>query len=312
MVKQNEMLIGIVIVAALLLATGTINFGGAGAIAPGGAAPGAGIAGCTLSTSQTISNASYNADKPGTATTGGYPTYFVNPATGELNAGGATTVPGGTYTMFERATSYFSTVKTVTTGCVASVPVSVLQKAVDTAVSLTAYENNGITALAVGTENLTIGASGSATAHIKMAQSAAFTHLSGDSGKFAVFINVTAGTQNNYSVSQMSAVFDGMPCVAYTSAGLSNAATPAVLTGVYLTGWVCTGDFAANDGSIHELAVRYAAASGINPNAGAGTNIGIVGIDRYIDGTTGVLSLGAVSETGAAIQTLQTVSVNVD
>jgi len=309
MVKKNEMLIGIVIVAALLLATGTINFGGAGAIAQ--PAPGGGIVGCALSTTQTIANATYNADKPGTALSSAAVKVFTNPATGALNPGGLVTTPGGAYTLFFTASNYFSTEKAVTTGCVASPVVSVQQKAVDTVISKTAYENNGITALSA-TENLTIGTSGSSTAHIKLAQSAAYTHLSGESGKFFVGVNVTAGTQNNYAPAQMSAVFDGVPCVAYTSAGLSNSATPTVITGVYLTGWVCTGDFAANDGSIHELAVRYAAASGVNPGAENYTSVNIVGIDRYLNDVTGVLESGAVTNSGAAIQAMQTVGVGVD
>jgi hypothetical protein len=267
---------------------------------------------CNLATTQTLKNASYDADKPGTATAGETAIVFLNAATGARNPGGLTTTPGVAYSVYTTGTNYFATLDSVTTGCTPSPTITQSQKAVDTSVSITAYDNDGISALGTtygAGNNLSVGSGGSATAHVQLAQSAAYKHLSGKTGKFAVFLNATNVT--DWNPSQMSILFDGAVCTPYGSAGLSNAATPTALGGAVVIAAVCTGDFAVNDGSIHNLAVKYNAATGVNPGAQQ-TEVGIVGVDYYANTVTGAIEQGAVKDSGAAIQTMQKVLVPVD
>jgi hypothetical protein len=302
MVKKNEMLIGIVIVAALLLATGTINFGGAGAVVapPGGSA----AAGCPTIVSATLVNKTYDADKPSTGVTN-TPTVYLNAAAGTPYPGGLATQQLASYDVLMTASNYFGTLKHTTTSCSATPDVVGYLKGVDTP-TVTVYNTNGITANAVGSAPLAIGSSGSGTAHLKFSQTTAYKHLTGESGKFCVLMNAT--NVSDWNPGQSSAVFNGVPCVAYTSGGLANSATPSVMAGsAYVMGFVCTGDFAPNDGAIYDLAVKIQAASGVDP---AAQNISIVygGADysgTAFDALSGKVGTACVTESGAAIQTLR-------
>jgi hypothetical protein len=301
MVKKNDMLIGIVVIAAFLLVTGTINFGGAGAavIPPGGAA----AAGCPTIVSATLVNKTYDADKTSTGVSN-TPTVYLNAAAGQPYSGGLATQQLASYDVLMTASNYFGTLKHTTTSCSATPEVVGYLKGVDTP-TVSVYNTNGITANAVGA-GLAIGSSGSGTAHLKMSQTTAYKHLTGESGKFCVFLNATNTT--DWNAGQSSAVFNGVPCVAIAQGGLANTVTPSALTGVYVAGWVCSGDFAANDGSIYDLAVKLQAASGVDPGA-QNVSINYVGADysgSAFDAISGKVGTACVTEAGAAIQTLRT------
>lgn len=306
--KTNQMLLAGVVIVALLVFSGYQLPGASGGLLGGGT----GTTTCNLATTQTLANASYDADKPGTKVAGAAATVYLNAGTGALAPGGFTTTPGTTYQVYTTASNFFATLDSVTPGCTPSPTITQAQKEVDTSVSITAYGNDGISSLGAGDgsgNNLTIGASGSATAHVQLAQSAAYKHLSGKTGKFAVFVNATNVT--DWAPSQMSILFDGAVCTAYGSAGLSNSATPSALGGSIVYAAVCNGDFAVNDGSIHNLAVKYNAATGVNPGA-QNTWVGIVGVDYYANTVSGAIEQGAVKDSGAAIQTIQTEIIPVD
>jgi hypothetical protein len=305
--KTNQLLLGGVVIVALLIFSGYQLPGATGGLLGGGT-----TTQCNLATTQTLANASYDADKPGTKVAGAVATVYLNAGTGALAPGGFTTTPGTTYQVYTTASNFFATLDSVTPGCTPSPTIVQSQKEVDTAISLTAYDNDALSSLGAGIgagNNLTIGASGSATAHVQLAQSAAYKHLSGKTGKFAVFVNATNVT--DWSPSQMSILFDGAVCTAYGSAGLSNAATPSALGGSIVYAAVCTGDFAVNDGSIHKVAVKYNAATGVNPSA-QNSWVSVVGIDYYANTVSGAIEQGAVKDSGAAIQTTQSVIVPID
>lgn len=259
-----------------------------------------------LGTTQTLSVASYDADKPGTGVSSSY-TYYLNPSTGALSPGGNVTNPGTTYTVMGNVTGYFADIGSVTTGNLPSPSLTLTQKAVDTAVSLSVYNTNGVTA---NTEaaNLTIGSAGSGTAQIQTAQSAAYKHLSGKSNKFAVYVNATNVT--DWNPAQMSIVWDNTACTALGQSGLSNVATPSALKQVLVYAAVCNGDFLPNDGSPHKLSVKFVAASGTNP-VDQDASVCLAGVDYYQDTTNGAVGEGAVKDSGAAIQTLQCATVNI-
>jgi len=310
--KQQDTIImgGILLLLAAVVDSQFTHVVIAGAVIPAGTGGNVGQGGtCQLAYPQTIANASYNVDTPGTQV--GATAYVFNDAsTGALNSGGTTTTPNTKYDVLFTATSYFAVlVEDFTTPCTVSPALRVTQKAVDTAITTSVYSTDGLTLL-TGDVNLTIGASGSGTAHVKLLQSAAYKHLGGKDNKFAVFVNST--NASTYDPSQMSVVFDGSNCVVYGSAGLSNSAIPAV-TGATLVGaWVCTGDFLANDGGTHDLAVKVQAVSGMNPTAASDFGVGVVGVDYYTNTQSGAVEFGAVKNSGAAIQAMQVVHVNVN
>lgn len=286
----------------------------------GGAANTSAYGGLALSTTtQSLQNKSTNFDKPGTAVSVTAVTVFTNPTLGLLNPGGLTvsTIGGTQYTALATATSFFGNVQTITSP---NPFVSFSQKAVDTAISKTAYLND-ISTKITGDQNLTIGAGGSATAVVALRQSAINTHLSGDIGKFCVYVNVTNGQQGNYNPNPnfMYASFKGSPCVSYTggNTGLSNAQTPTTATngvaGTLLTAFVCSGDYsAASDSDTHYLNIVYAANTGVNPGAQNATGVNVVGADYYLNTISGALEKGCVKDDGSVIQSIQTISVPVD
>jgi hypothetical protein len=306
MVKKNEMLIGIVVIAALLLATGTINFGGAGAV--GGAAPdagGAAAAGCPTIVSQTLANKTYDADKP-TSAVANTATVYLNAAAGQPYPGGLATQQLGSYDVLMTASNYFGTLKHTTTSCSATPDVTGYLKGVDTPTGAL-YNANQITLNTASP--LAVGSGGSGVAHLKLSQTVAYKHLTGESGKLCVFVNVA--NTSEWDAAQSSAVFNGVPCANFASAGLGNAAIPsAASTGTNKLGFVCTGDFQANDGTIYDLAVKMAAASGVNP-AATNNTIYYGGADYYADSITGKVATGCATDAGVAIQTLRSINLEV-
>lgn len=305
-INNNTLLIGVVLVLAFLYFTSNAP-NAPGAVGGGaGGAGGAAAIGCPTILSQTLSNVTYDIDKP-TSGAANVLTVYTNAANGQVYPGGTATKQLGTYdALMTGSTSYFGTLVHLTTDCSSSPVATGYLKAVDTP-SVTVYNTDGVTANA-DANNLSIGASGSGTAHLKMSQGTAYKHLSGESNKFAVFVNATNVT--DWAPAQFSAVFDGVPCVAYGSGGLGNTAQPTVLGQTLVTAFVCTGDFAANDGSIHDLAVKLQAASGVNPGLET-IGINYVGVDYYKDSVTGKVAMGAVTDTGAAIQTLRNAKVQI-
>jgi hypothetical protein len=303
MVKKNEMLIGIVIVAALLLATGTINFGGAGAVVapPGGAA----AAGCPTIVSQTLANKTYDADKPATAVASSAAVY-TNAAAGQPYSGGLATQQLASYDVLMTASNYFGTLKHTTTSCSATPEVVGYLKGVDTPTAAL-YNANQITLNTASP--LAVGASGSGVAHLKLSQTVAYKHLTGESGKLCVFVNVA--NTSEWDASQSSAVFNGVPCTVFENSGLAASAVPvAATTGTYKMGFVCNGDFAANDGTIYDLAVKMQAASGVNP-AATNNTIYYAGADYFANSLTGKIGVGCATDAGAAIQTLRSINLEV-
>ena len=307
--KVDNKLLAVAVVLALAFYGGFINLGapaasggngntgGAGGVAPGAA--------CPTILSQTLSITGYDADKPTTTVTTTGATVWLNAANGQPYAPGTSTKQLGSYDVkMNSSTNYFATIVKTTTDCSAAPSVVGYLKGVDSA-TLTAYNTNGIT---VNTQanNLTIGASGSGTIHLKMSQTVAYKHLTGESGKFAVFLNASNLTE--WNPSQMSAVFNGVPCTAYTGA-LGNSATPAALTSNLLTSFLCTGDFQPNDGNIYDLAIKMQAASGVTPATNQQVGVNYVGVDYYEDSVSGKVALGAVKDTGAAIQVLRSKNV---
>lgn len=270
------------------------------------------IGSCQLGVVQTLGNITFDADKPSTEITARNTTVYLNSATGAVNALGTTTSPGGTYQILYTKFGSFSAFVPVTTTCTASIPVPGYMKTVDSGVTVSVFNTDGITANSGTSGNLSISSGGSGTFHVKMSQSAAYKHLTGDSGKFAVFMNVSSTNQTDYDGSQMSATFDNVPCVPYGQVGqtgLDNTKYPVTVTGSVFFAAVCSGDFAPNDGSIHDLAIKVQASNGINPG-GLDMSVNFVGIDRYKNTITGKVELGAVRDDGkqteaAAVQIKQ-------
>jgi hypothetical protein len=264
----------------------------------------------------TISNTSYNVDTQA-AISASSVTVFTNPATGEkISLSGVPTTSGLKLTLLGAASGYFGNIQTLTTP---TAVVSFQHKDVDTAISTVAYLNDIGTKI-TGTQNLTIGAGGSAVAHISFRQSANNNHPTGDSKVMCVFVNATSGEEGLFDASSMSASFDNANCVPYGSAAsqtlLANTVKPnsAAMTGSYVTGYVCSGvDFALKDAATHYLDVKYAALGTTNPGAQNTTGVSFVGADYYTD-QNGKLSLlpGCVTDTGAAIQAIQSIAVPVD
>lgn len=309
MVKKNDYLIIGVVILALAFATGMINLGGAGAVGgqqPGGAGGAASVS-CPTIVSQTLANKTYDADKRSTGVASAA-TVYLSAANGQPYPGGLTTQQLGTYDVLMTATNYFSTLVTTTTSCSASPDVVGYLKGVDTPTD-DLYNANQITLNTASP--LAVGASGSAVAHLKLSQAAAYKHLTGESGKLCVFVVVS--NTSEWDTAASSAVFNGVPCTTLGNAGLGNTATPAAVAANGTTGmsYVCTGDYAAaNDGSIYDLSLKMAAASGVNP-AATNNTIFYGGADRYANSIDGKVSVGCSNDAGTAIQTLRTINLEV-
>lgn len=310
-IDDKLLIIGVVLVLAFGGGYLTLGHpaaqGGSGGSGGGGGSGGASLCpGTTSGFTQTLSPKGYDADKPGTevALTNSF-VYTADPRSGpvQLNLGGNSTLPGRTYYVFEYASNYVRDLITVTTGCVDStVPARSTLKQIDTALTLTAKNNDGTTSNDDGANIQGIGASGSTTLHVKVSQTTAYKHLSGLDNKFVVYFNATNVT--DWAPAEFSATWDNVPCVFASQGGLSNTANPSALTGVLVQQFVCTGDVSANDGSIHDLAIHVPAASGINPG---NQSVGVMftPVNWYQNSITGVLEKGAVTNAGAAIQALQ-------
>lgn len=310
MTRMNPMWLGAgALVVGVLLFAFFLFGGGAGLQAggniqatPGGLVDVAVSQGCVLSVAQTLAVGSYNADKPGTTIATPSVQVFSDAATGKLNPGNMTTQPGYKYKAWAVKANYFGAADDITTGCVASPQLSLYQKAVDTAVSSTSFNANGVT-LNTQTANQTIGSSGVGSIHLKLQQSASYTHLSGANNKFSVFLTATNVT--DWDTTQTVVSFDGKECTTY-----AGAQPTALTTGVLVKGWDCDGDFSAIDGNLHTLDVRLAAANGVNPDSQS-LIVNFVGNDLYQDTVTGVFKVGGVKNDGSAIQTMQTKTVYV-
>lgn len=251
---------------------------------------------CTLLNGQTLSIGYFDADKPTTAQTA--TVKYVYEADGKtLHVGNTSTNPLTAYQVYATGSNVCADLETKNTVCSATDSISLSGKSVDTSVGITNYNTNGITANSV-LNNLTIGTGASATLHAKLTQSANYKHLSCKTNQFAVFLNITNAT--DFDSTQMSASFDGQPCTQYTGVRPSSLAA-----GGFFVGYVCNGDFAAVDGSTHDLAVKIQAASGINP-CDQGATLSLLPMDYYQNTISGALSQPApVKNDGSAIQTVQ-------
>jgi hypothetical protein len=308
MVKKNDYLIIGVVVLALAFATGIINLGGAGAVGgaqqPSGAGGAASVS-CPTIVSQTLSNTTYDADKP-TTDVANTATVYLSAANGQPYPGGLSTQQLGTYDVLMTASNYFSTLVKTTTSCSATPSVVGYLKGVDTPTAAL-YNANQITLNTASP--LAVGASGSAVAHLKLSQTVAYKHLTGESGKLCVFVNVANASE--WDATQSSAVFNGVPCTVFANSGLGNAIVPAAaVNGTNKMGYICNGDFAANDGTIYDMAIKMAAASGVNP-AATNNTIYYGGADYYKDSITGKVATGCGTDAGAAIQTLRSINLEV-
>lgn len=321
MVSQKQaMTWGVFILAAMA----AVYIGGqfnlipqAGVPAAEGAMPTApaALTSCQLSGAQTMSIGVYDVDNPGSAVA--TPSSAVFMAEGGIYSGNTTTVPGGSYKILTTKANYAGTFKvyengaahdSLTTGCVVTVPVKQYMKAIDTSAGATVYNTDGITANSVA-NNLSIGSGGSGTAHVKLTQSASYKHIAGEKNQFVVYINATNVT--DWNPAQMSATFDNAACKVLSQGGLDNTAVPAAMTAVFVQGFVCDGDFLANDGAVHDLAIKIVAANGVNPTDQA-MSVNFAAADYYqntIDSSK--VEYGGVKDSGAAIQTLQTAAVYV-
>lgn len=311
MAKKNDYLIIGVVVLALAFATGMINLGTPGAVGgqqPGGAAGAGGAAAvsCPTIVSQTLQNKTYDFAKRTSAVVSDA-TVYLNAANGEPYPGGLSTQQLGTYDVLNTASNYFSTLVHTTTSCSATPSEVGYLKGVDTPTVV--VKNSDAQTTNADANNLTIGASGSGTVHLKMSQTTAYKYLTGDSGKFCILMNATNTT--DWNAGQSSAVFNGVPCVPYAQGGLANSVVPAALTNAYVMGFVCTGDFQANDGNIYDLAVKIQAASGVNPGLET-IGLNYVGADYYKDTINGKVGIGCGKDDASAIQTLRNYKVQIE
>lgn len=314
MVAQSKLIIAVLAVLALVV---LLPHGGAPAAIAGGTgggvpAPGAVVVcpGLTTGFTQTLSAVSYDADKAGTSVSTGPVLVFTDATKGIVNPGNTSTTPGHSYTAYMVKSNYFSTVGAITTACTDSAPVLRLnQKAVDTAITISAKDSDGQTTNNDNSGIQAIGTGGAVTLHAKLSQSAAYKHISGDSGYFVAYVNATNMT--DWNPSQMSMVIDSTPCVSLQAAGLSNTATPTALVGTLVFSQACKFDFAPNDGSIHDLAIRVQAASTVNPGNQT-VSLAFAGVDYYQNSISGAIEQGSVKDNGAAVQTLQGTSWQVN
>lgn len=261
---------------------------------------------CVLSTDQTLQVRTSDNDRPGT-TLASTNVVFLNAQTGDVNPGGTSTNPGSTYNVLANTTNYFKGLGSVTTGCIANPQLPLTEKGVDTAVSTAVFNADGVTSNTV--TNLTVGSGGVTTAFVNLAQSANYKHLGGVDGRFTVYVNATNVT--DWNPSSMSLVFDNTPCVSLGAASPAvQTATPNAIGGVIVYSAVCTGDFAPQDGSIHKLAVRIAAANSVNPGI-QDMGVNFAGVDYYQNTVSGAVQLGSVKDDGSAIQAMQGATIHI-
>lgn len=257
---------------------------------------------CNLAAAQTLGLGVYDADKPGTGVGGGFNYVFLDPNAGALNPGNLTTQVGTTYTVFSGKTDYFGAIKSITTTCTVSPTLTVYLKAVDTAVTASIINSDGLTANSA--TNQSIASGGSAVVQLRLQQSSAYKHLAGEKGTFTVFLNDSDGA--TWDASQMTMTFDNKQCTQYTGTNPSSA-----ITGVIVKAFTCTGDFAPNDGAQHIAYIKYVALNGVDPVGTVGRYVAFVGDDYYQNTVTGVIANGPVKDSGAAIQTAQSVQFKV-
>jgi hypothetical protein len=298
MASNKTLLIGALLLLGLFVIVPALNTSGTFAGIQGSTETS-----CQTIVSQTTQVSAYDADKTGTAVATPTVTVYTDASTGAKFAGGNSTVQLGTYDLLVQKSNYQSVLfDNYKTGCEAAVSPSAFLKQFDTGITVTVYDSNGVTANnASPTYNQTIGNGASATVHVKLQQSAAYKHLGGVNNQFVVWANST--NASDWDSSQESMVFDGTPCSFYTGKQAN-----AIAVGVVKNAFICTGDFAPNDGAIHSLDYKAQAASGTDPSSQLVT-LSFAPMDYYIDTITSKVSTGAVKNDGSAIVALQTASV---
>jgi len=315
--KGKDLMFALIGLAVLVGAGGFVIFmlitapqtGGVPAGYVGGTTPITGVpqGACVLSTQQTLGIASYDADQPGTSTPGATFVVYNNPTTGELNPGDDDTTPGETYTVYAEAANYFAALKPITTTCIAGPPVSLKQKAVDTAVVATVFNSDGVSPNTGGSQ--TVGVGGTAQVYVNMVQSANYLHLGGVDDRFVVYLSGDDITE--WQPNQMSMIFDSKTCTPLAQSDVQKA-QPTTLSGSYLIyAAVCSGDFAPQDGNIHKLAIRLQASPGGAPGTQT-LDVDFGGVDYYPNSITGVIEKGAADDTGTEVQALQNVGIDVN
>jgi hypothetical protein len=305
--NTNTLLLIVVVVLGLAY-VGVVKFpgatGGSGGVGAGGVPIGTS---CPTIVTQALVNKTYDMDKQTTAV-GNVPTVYLSAANGQIYPGGSATKQLASYdVLLTPIASYFGTLQHITTDCSGTPVATGFVKGVDTP-TVTVKNGDGTTTNA-DTATLAIGASGSATVHLKFSQAAAYKHLTGESGTYCVFFNATYAS--NWSVSQSSASFNNVPCTPLASAGLANAVTPSAISNQFVMGFACKGvDFQANDGGIYDLAVKLNAATGIDPTY-ENTTIVYGGADYYTNTVTGAVGTGCAKDDGSVIQTLRGARVEI-
>jgi hypothetical protein len=270
-----------------------------GATTVGGYAPQATGAACTLSATQTMHIQASDADT----------NTLLSPTTRiytDANAGSYqtsnVTTPNKEYTVLSTVSNYIAGKAVVKTGCETDPTVPVTQKALDTAVSMTVYNKDGLTANNNGSNRQLIGTGGAANMVINMQQSARNKHLGGIDNKFAVFI--AGANTTDFDATGFSIAYDGVQCTEDY-----NGATPSGITGtVVIYKKVCVGDFAATDSSIHKLSMTVQA-GGSTTLANHTIVANIAPYDYYVNTLNNKVETGVVKNDGSTIHAFQTANV---
>ena len=261
-----------------------------------------------LSTSQVLSIINVNQDKPGTSISA-TDVVYLNRNTGTLNPGGNITKPGSVYSVFGTAANFASALVDGITDCTANPPVSLSQKALDTAVATQPFNSDSVTKNSYPSANQSIGLGSSVTMSIDFVQSSNYLHLSGSDNRFAVYVNATNST--DWDASQMAITWDGSQCTKLSQVSGVQQTTPTSIPGQIIYSAVCTGDFLPVDGATHKMGVRIQAQSAVNPGPQF-MNVNFAPIQYYANTITGAIEVGAVKDSGATIQAFQTVQLSLN
>ncbi len=264
-----------------------------------------------LNGAQVITDNAYDTLKPGLGILTSTQTAFLDPVGAGKSMSLSSTVRGTNLTILSNRSGYFSSMTVIypngtsapkyQTPC-DSVAATISQNLVkyDSATLATITKSDGSTPNnATSGYRITIGSGSSGVGHVKLQQNASYTSITGEIGQFAVFINATNQTDWNPSMNSIS--FAGVQC----SQPYVGSVPSAISTGVVLgTSTICNGGYQASDSNLYDLAVKLQAANGVTP-ANQTVTVTIIPLDYYTNSITGAPAIGAVKDTGAAIQTGQ-------
>lgn len=306
MVKRNDYFIIAVVVLGLAYFGGYLNFlqtpgavGGGGA--PGGA-PGGGA--CGLSVAKTITFTAYNKDTNAVNSTT-WTALYSNPATG-ARASNATWGYGSTYSLYESNPAMENQLITFTTSC--NSPGDAIEahsKAMDQEITFYVYGTDGVTRNAYDStvttyENQSIAANTPYTFNIKLKPHSTDTHIGfGPDKKIGVFVNTTNVSQFDMSGWSLRG-FDGSECTI--------APVTSTTYGVIARQWECANsDFTGDDTGLYPLTLTIK--MGSIPSGKEALGLGVAPVEYFQNSLTNAVERGAVTNTGAAIETWQTVGI---